>query len=164
MVWLRGHLGLQKFLVQLWYLNVQNALFASEGEKHSIPQDCQMEFSSIKRLSRWESSQSKLLFLTHPYLWTGWEGREGNPKTNVKAACQFVLWPSPPPGEGSLQVRQDLGKAVGDELSMASLFGSRPEWGRGLHNSLAGVRSQAEAREFPAAYNHLWFLCLFSSF
>ena len=59
-------------------------------------------------------------------------------------------------------MRQAVGKAVGDEqvtdrLSMAPLFGSRPEWGHGLHNSLAGGRSQAEARGFPAAYNHLDF-------
>lgn len=46
---------------------------------------------------------------------------------------------------------------VTDRLSMAPLFGSRPEWGHGLHNSLAGGRSQAEARGFPAAYNHLDF-------
>lgn len=44
------------------------------------------------------------------------------------------------------------------------LFGSRPEWVCGLHNSLAGRCSQAEAHCFLAAYNHLWFLCLLSSF
>ena len=55
-------------LVQLWSLNIQNDLFTSEGEKHSTPPDCQMEFASIKCVSHWEASQSKLLILTHPYL------------------------------------------------------------------------------------------------
>lgn len=54
-------------------------------------------------------------------------------------------------------MRRDLRKAVGDEqvmdgLSMATPLGSSPD---GLHNSLAGGCGPAEARGFPAAYNHL---------
>lgn len=118
-----------------------------------------MEFSIIKYLSHLESNQSKRLVLTHPYLCAGWERREGNPKTNGKATCQPQSVHGRP-WAGLLQVRHGLSQATGDErvmggLSMASLFDSRPEWGCGLHNSLAGRRSQAEARGFPAAHNHL---------
>lgn len=111
-----------------------------------------MEFSSIKCLSRLESGQSKLLVLTHPYLWAGWEGGEGNPQTNVKAAGQLVPWPScpwgrPTPGDTGSEERCGNEQTM-DGLSMASLFGSRPEWSHGLHKSLAEGCSQAEARGF----------------
>lgn len=50
-----------------------------------------MELSKVKCLSHLESDQSQLLALTHPYVCTGREQREGNPKTNIKVTCQCKM-------------------------------------------------------------------------